>query len=154
MHKVRKMKICTDIKVHVAMPLKDVPLIRSEWMDIQLSDGEYSEGGHEDDNAGKNDVRSDPELRCSKYFFPLDWCQCQKYPNETLGYIRKYICCPKISAIAPRSWEGEQKCPTRFSPSVWIVIRVLDVALVSMADISADIIVRPMSIAGKYKFQQ
>lgn len=105
-----------------------------------------------DDGISSEDsspVSSDHEDR--ERLHNVEWCQCGSCSVQTLGSVKECLCCKEIPAIAPRIQDQEQpqdlKCITH-NPHFFTLcldMEVLEVAMLSMADVKAETIVRPIS---------
>lgn len=111
---------------------------------LQVSDeSEYSDDCDDDNEISSSDAENDERLH------NLAWCQCGNCSNQTLGSVtvRECVCCQEIPPFAPRiqvdDYPEDLKCITH-NPHFFIIcldIEVLDVALLSMADVKAETLV-------------
>ena len=93
-----------------------------------------------------DDVDLDPEQRPGN----TTWCDCQNC--GTMDTVKESVCCQEVNAIKYKLLEQQDKeqdlsCITKSHRFHWICVDsdVLEVAMLSMADIRADSFQRPIN---------
>lgn len=105
---------------------------------LQLS---QSDTGSDNDSSASSENEPAEQERMQN----VDWCECGRCAVQTLNSAAECVCCQEIPVISGRILDHDH-CITQnpHFDTICLDIEVLEVSLLSMADVRADSIVRPI----------
>lgn len=129
------------------------PIIRanSEWSqeseDSQNTD--ITSDDESDIEGTNNEGRDNDEPEGGQRFTNHSWCSCGNCSVATLTYNTECICCQEIAAISHKlsTEEEDLMCITSnvYFGTFCLDVEALDLALLTMADVKAESLIRPIS---------